>query len=102
METKRLIVPNRGTVTGFVLGLLVALFSTTLLLRYYAGERFWELYYHPAEWPIMGAVLSLGSLPNLLLFFYFLKIDREHKAKGVLSAVVLIAAGVLIIKLSSL
>lgn len=102
METKQLILPNRETITGFVLGLLVALFITTLLLRYYAGERFWELYYHPTEWPIMGAVLSLGSLPNLLLFFYFLKINRDSKAKGILSAVVFIAVGVLFIKLRSL
>jgi uncharacterized membrane protein len=50
----------------------------------------------------MGAVLSLGSLPNLALFFYFLRINKEYKAKGVLSAVVFIAVAVLIIKLSSL
>lgn len=102
METKQLILPNKETIIGFALGLLVALLSTTLLLRYYAGAQFWELYNHPAEWPIMGAVLSLGSLPNLALFFYFLRIDKESKAKGVLSAVVFVAVAVLIIKLSSL
>jgi multisubunit Na+/H+ antiporter MnhE subunit len=102
METKQLILLNKETIIGFVLGFLVAVLCTTLLLRYYAGERFWELYHHPAEWPIMGAVLSLGSLPNLALFFYFLRINKEYKAKGVLSAVVFIAVAVLIIKLSSL
>lgn len=30
--------------------------------------------------------LALGALPNLLVFFWFLKKDEERKAKGVLIA----------------
>jgi len=101
MEIKQLTLQNKETIIVFALGLLVALLSTTLLLRFYAGGRFWELFLYPAEWPIMGAVLSLGSLPNLGLFFYFLKRNKESRAKGVLTAVVFAATIVLLIKLSS-
>lgn len=101
MEIKQLILLNKDQLIGFALGLLTALLSTTLLLRYYAGDRFWDLLDHPTEWPVMGAVLSLGSLPNLALFFYFLQLNKENKAKGVLTAVVFAAITVLLIKLSS-
>ena len=32
------------------------------------------------------AVLTLGALPNLVLFFGFLKFDRDYRARGVVMA----------------
>ena len=32
------------------------------------------------------AVLTLGALPNLVLFFGFLKFDKEYRARGVVIA----------------
>ncbi len=40
---------------------------------YYQSENLWML-------------LTLGALPNLAVFFGFLKINREYRARGVLLA----------------
>lgn len=47
------------------------------------------------EWMLntqnQGTILSLGAIPNLLLFFVFLKRKEEYKARGVMMGVILVA-----------
>ena len=47
----------------------------------------------------IGKLISLGAVMNLICFFYFLKINNDNKAAGVLSATVIVAIFTFLIKL---
>lgn len=47
----------------------------------------------------LGKLISLGAIPNLLVFFWFLKKNEDYKARGVLIATVITAIVTFLIKL---
>lgn len=76
---------------GFILSILVTIAGSYLYLEYgfeNGFEKSWELM---LETKNQGSILSLGAIPNLLLFFVFLKRKEDFKARGVLIGVILIA-----------
>lgn len=83
---------------GFILSILVTIAGSYLYLEYglqNGFEKNWELM---LETKNQGTVLSLGAIPNLLLFFVFLKRKEDFKARGVLIGVILVALLVLGLK----
>lgn len=80
---------------GFVLSILVTIAGCYIYMEYIMQEGF------EASWKWMvnthnqSTILSLGAIPNLLLFFVFLKRKEDYKARGVLIGVILIALLVL-------
>ena len=93
-----------GTVKKDILiGVLVALFATFggifLYLEHFSKFNFdttWQLI---NEGHLHGKVLALAAIPNLFVFFVFIKKKQDNKAKGVLIATFLIAFTTLILKL---
>lgn len=83
---------------GFVLSILVTIAGSYIYMEYIMQEGF------EASWKWMvnthnqSTILSLGAIPNLLLFFVFLKRKEDYKARGVLIGVILIAILVLAFK----
>ncbi len=47
---------------------------------------------------LYGKVLSIAAIPNLFVFFIFIKKKQDNRAKGVLMATILIALTTLILK----
>jgi hypothetical protein len=50
------------------------------------------------EGNLYGKVLSLAAIPNLFVFFIFIKKKQDNKAKGVLIATFLTAFVTLVLK----
>ena len=50
------------------------------------------------EGKLYGKVLSLAAIPNLLVFFVFIKKKQDNRAKGVLLTTILIALTTLVLK----
>jgi hypothetical protein len=80
---------------GFILSLLATIAGSYLYLEFFSREGFEQAWKLMLENKLQGMVLSLGAIPNLLLFFVFLKRREEYKARGVLFGVVLVAFVVL-------
>lgn len=76
---------------GFVLSVLVTLAGSYLYLEYVINNNLETSWQWMLETKNQGLVLSLGALPNLLLFFVFLKRKEEYKARGVMIGVILVA-----------
>lgn len=55
-------------------------------------EKTWQTI---LENDMLSTVIALGSIPNLLLFFVFLKRKEDYKARGVMFGVLLAALAVL-------
>lgn len=92
-----------GTVKKDILiGFLVALFATFggifLYIEYVSRYSFNETLQLISEGNLYGKVLSIAAIPNLFVFFIFLKKNQDHRAKGVVLATISIALTSLILK----
>jgi len=84
------------------IGLVVSFFTTAagifLYLEYFSRFGFYETLEMIKEGKLYGKVLSLAAIPNLFIFFVFLKKNQDSRAKGVLMATILVALTTLILK----
>lgn len=77
---------------GLIIGLLTAIVGMFLFLKFFTPYSFVE------GWKIMkyqgqtGKLIAIGAVPNLLIFFVFLKFDQEMTARGVVLATIIITA----------
>jgi Na+-driven multidrug efflux pump len=85
-----------------VIGMLVSIFATAgglfLYLQYFSKYGFDETIQLIKEAGLYGKVISLAAIPNLFVFFVFLKKKQDHRAKGVLLMTILIAVLTLVLK----
>jgi len=70
-----------GLVTNFV-----GTFCCVLIISSFKNLSFVNTLDFYLKNNLLWMPLALGALPNLLVFFWFLKKDEERKAKGVLIA----------------
>jgi hypothetical protein len=92
-----------GTVRKEILiGVLVALsttfFAVIVYVEYFFKFNFDDTLQMVKERNLYGKVLSLAAIPNLIVFFVFLKKKQDARAKGVLMATFFIAFTTLILK----
>ena len=92
-----------GTIKkNILIGALVSLFATFggifLYLEYISRYGFYETIDLIKDGNLYGKVLSLAAIPNLFVFFIFIKKKQDYRAKGVLLATILIALTSLILK----
>ena len=83
---------------GFLAGIFATLAGIFLYLEYFSRHGFYEAIKLINEGDLYGKVLSLAAIPNLFVFFIFLKKKQDYRARGVLMAVILVAIITLILK----
>ena len=74
-----------GFLVGIIsnsLGVLVCVWIISMIKKFTIESTF-DFYYQSEN---LWMLLTLGALPNLAVFFGFLKINREYRARGVLLA----------------
>ena len=80
----------------------MALFATFggvfLYLEYFSSFSFETTLEMIKEGNLYGKILALAAIPNLFVFFVFIKKKEDNKAKGVLIATFLIAFITLVLK----
>jgi len=92
-----------GTLKNTILkGILVSLFATFggvfLYFEYISRFGFYETIDLVNEGKLYGKVLSLAAIPNLVVFFIYIKKKQDNSAKGVLLATILIALTTFVLK----
>ncbi len=85
-----------GLIPGIILPL--ATMSGFWLMRFDGG--FFQFLDHFQNAGLLSKVLSLCSIPNLLLFFLFIWTNRSFSARGVIFATLIIAFVMLVLKLA--
>ena len=81
---------------GFIVGILVAVAGFYLYVELALKGTFEDAIAIILEKKLLGKIISIGAIPNLLVFFLFIKKRQDYKARGVLIATFLIAFFVLI------
>lgn len=78
-------------IIGFILSLLTTLAGSYIYMEFIMKNGFEASWEWMLETHSQGTILSLGAIPNLLLFFVFLKRKEDIKARGVMFGVLLVA-----------
>lgn len=84
---------------GFLVGIIANTVGTLLYILVFSEFGILETYNAAVEQGHVGSLLALGAILNLVAFFAFLRIRRDHRAKGVLLATILCAIIILYYKL---
>ncbi len=83
---------------GFLIAILSTCCSLYIYSEYILEKELKEVFKQIQQIGILGAVISLSAIPNLFIFFIFLKKNQDYRAKGVLIATFFIAFITLITK----
>jgi len=81
---------------GFLTGLLATILGFYLYVAFVLDGTFQESLAVINNKNLYGQVLSIAAIPNLLVFFVFIKKREDYKARGVLIATFLVAFLILI------
>lgn len=84
------------------IGILISLLATAagifFYLEYFSKYNFKETFTMIQEGGLYGKILALAAIPNLFVFFIFIRKKQDNRAKGVLFTTILIALITLILK----
>lgn len=86
---------------GLVVGLIANTLGTllyTFILSKFSGMGVVETYKAAMENDHVGSLLAFGALLNLIAFFGFLRLKRDHRSRGVMIATVITALVILYFK----
>ncbi|MCX2718074.1 hypothetical protein [Lentiprolixibacter aurantiacus] len=90
---------NKETLIGFGVGVIANTIGTLLYILLFSDLGIQDTWEVAVEQGHVGSLLALGAILNLFAFFGFLKLRRDHRARGVLMATVLTALVILYYKL---
>ena len=91
---------KKETLIGFVVGIIANTIGTLLYILLFSKMGIQETIQAAMEQDHMGSLLALGAILNLVAFFGFLKLRRDHRARGVLIATLVTAFVILYFKLT--
>ena len=83
---------------GFIVGLIANSFGTLLYILVFSDLGIMDTFRAAITQGHLGSLLALGAILNLVAFFGFLRIKREHRARGVMIATLLTALIILFYK----
>ena len=83
---------------GFVISILASACGVFLYLQYFSKYGFEETILMIQKGNLYAQVLSLAALPNLFVFFIFIKKKQDYRARGVLMASILTALVTFVLK----
>ena len=80
---------KKQIILGFLTGIIANVTGVGMcmvIISFLKGTSVSEVFDFYLKTGNAWAVLTLGALPNLVLFFGFLKFDKEYRARGVVIA----------------
>jgi hypothetical protein len=86
-----------------LIGVLVSLLATFaglfIYIEFFSKFEFQETLHVIKEQNLTGKILTLAAIPNLFVFFIFIKKKQDYRARGVLLTTILITITTFVIKL---
>ena len=86
-----------------LIGVLVSIIATFsglfIYVEFFSKFNFQETFNIIKEQGLVGKILTLAAVPNLFVFFVFIKKKQDYRARGVLLTTILIAFTTFVLKL---
>ena len=89
---------KKDILIGFLGSLIATVAGGFVYLEYISRGDLYETIDLIHEGKLYGKVLSIAAIPNLFVFFVYIKKQQDRKAKGVLLGTILIALTTLFFK----
>ncbi len=87
---------RKEILVGILVGLLATVLGFYLYVEFVLNGSFQESLVIINNKNLYGQILSIAAIPNLLVFFIFIKKKQDYKARGVLIATFLVAFLILV------
>lgn len=84
---------------GFAVALIASAFSFYIYVEHFSNYTFDETLKIINNGQLLGKLITLSALPNMIVFFIFLKKKQEYRARGVLLALFLFALTIAFLQL---
>lgn len=98
------VIPKQKIRKEVSIGIIVSLLATAsgvfLYLQYFSKFGFDDTIQLIQEGNLYAQVLALAALPNLFVFFVFIKKKQDYRARGVLMASIFIALTTFVLKIA--
>ncbi len=89
---------KKEIIIGFIIAIVATVFGFYLYLVFLSPYSFEESIKVIREGKLWGKVLGLAAIPNLFVFFIYLKKKQDYRARGVLLASFVLAFAVLLLQ----
>lgn len=86
---------------GAVVGIIANTFGVILFFLLFLDGTFEANLAYAYQFGELGKIIAIGAVPNLAVFFLFLKNRRIYRARGVLLTTILTAIGILFLNLTT-
>jgi hypothetical protein len=90
---------NKEVVIGIIVGIIANTVGTLLYILLFSEMNISDTFSAAVQQGHVGSLLALGAVLNLVAFFGFLRLKRDHRARGVMIATVLTALLILYYKI---
>lgn len=90
---------KKEVIIGFIVGIIANTFGTLAYILLFSDYGIKETFKAAVAQGHVGSILALGAILNLVAFFLFLRVKRDHRARGVLIATLLTALVILYYKI---
>jgi len=90
---------RKEIVIGFMVGVIANSVGTLLYIVLFSDLGIAQTFEAAIAQEHIGSLLALGAILNLVAFFGFLRLRRDHRARGVMLATILTALIILYYKL---
>ena len=90
---------RKDVIIGFIIGLLANLIGICIYIFFFSKEGFEGTLKSAMSFNFIGKLVSLGAILNLVTFFVLIKMNQDHKARGVMLATLLAAIIVIVNKI---
>jgi hypothetical protein len=84
---------------GVAISLVATFAGLFIYVEFFSEFDFQKTLQVIKEQELQGKILTLAAIPNLFVFFVFIKKKQDYRARGVLLTTILIAISILIIKI---
>ncbi|MCL6267688.1 hypothetical protein [Flagellimonas myxillae] len=82
---------KKEVLIGFAVGVIANTFGTLGYILLFSDLGITETFNAAVSQGHVGSLLALGAVLNLVAFFGFLRLKRDHRARGVMVATLLTA-----------
>ena len=90
---------RKDVIIGFIIGLLANIVGIIIYILLFSKEGFEGAIQSAINFSFIGKLVSLGAILNLIVFFILIRMNEDHKARGVLLATLMAAIIVIINKI---
>ncbi|WP_394974811.1 hypothetical protein [uncultured Croceitalea sp.] len=89
---------KKDILIGFIVGVTANTIGTLLYILLFSDFGIIDTFKAAIAQEHIGSLLALGAILNLVAFFGFLRLKRDHRARGVMMATILTALVILYYK----